>query len=61
MATEIKLDKDIILDGVGAASIAYAAWVMLFKGEPIPVIGDLLKYFGTGAIFYIAWKLLRKN
>ena len=58
---EVKLDKDTVLDGLGAAIIAYAAWVMLFGGEPIPVIGDMLKYLGTGAVGYIAWKLLRKN
>jgi threonine/homoserine/homoserine lactone efflux protein len=58
---QLNLDKDTALDALGAACIAYAAWVMLFKGEPIPVIGDFLKYFGTGAIGYMAWKLLRKN
>lgn len=58
---EIKIDKDMIIDGLGAAVVAYIAWTLLFGGEPIPVIGDLLKYAGTVTAGYIAWKFFRRT
>lgn len=60
MAT-INLDKDTVLDYAGAAVLAYAAWTMMFGGEPIPVVGDLLKYLGTAAVFYMALKYFRRQ
>ena len=58
---EVKLNKDMIVDGIGAALVGYVAWVLIFQQPGIPVLDPFFAVIGTAAAVIIAWRFFRKK
>ena len=58
---EFKLNKDTIIDGLGAGVCGYVAWVALFNQPGIPGLDPFFAVIGTAAVTIIAWRFFRKK
>ena len=58
---KLELNKDLIVDGIGAAACGYVAWVALFAQPGIPVLDPFFAVIGTAAVTVVAWRFFRKK